>query len=116
MQRCILIAVVVLAASAARAADTPIDIKTDLEGAKFFIVEKGGTATNPTVLVKRADAAAKIYYVKREFDCRAHTVKTVGQGESLTEVNKPLKDATMRPIASGSIADQLARHVCPPQH
>ncbi len=67
-----------LGALSARADDTPIDIQTDVKG-QYFLVEKGGTADTPTLVVKRAKAGYN-YYVKREFDCAAHTVRYSGRG------------------------------------
>jgi len=100
-----------VACPAAIAAEYPIDITTDIK-AKFFVVEKAGTANNPTRVVKRVGGSRAIY-TKRLFDCKAHTVKYLGEGASLDEMNKPLPDQKMTPIVDGSIPDQLARHVCP---
>lgn len=95
----------------ALAEDTPIDIKTDLKG-QYFIVEKGGTPEKPTLVVKRA-APGYNHYVKREFDCAAHTVRYLGEGESLEEMAAGQPDAEGNPIEKDTIPDQLARHVCP---
>lgn len=91
--------------------DTPIDIKTDLEG-QYFMVEKGGTADKPTLVVKRA-APGYNHYIKREFDCAAHTVRYLGEGESLDEMNAVELDGDADPIEVGTIPDQLSRLVCP---
>lgn len=93
------------------AEEKPIDINTDLEG-QYFIVEKAGTPDKPIVLVRRA-ATSYDYYVKREFDCGAHTVRHLGEGESLKDVAASEPEAKMSAIAAGSIADQLSRLVCP---
>ena len=90
--------------------ETPIDIKTDLEG-DSFIVEKGGTVSNPVLLVKRV-APNVTYYVKREFDCAAHSVRYLGEGESLEAVAASEPEAEMSPITKGSISDQLWKHAC----
>ena len=95
----------------ALAGDTPIDIKTDLEG-QYFIVEKGGTPEKPTLVVKRA-APGYNHYVKREFDCAAHTVRYLGEGDSLEEMTAAQPDAESNPIEKDTIPDQLARIVCP---
>jgi hypothetical protein len=100
-----------LGASAAFAAEYPIDIKTDLKG-QYFVVEKGGTANNPTLLVKRVWPKGT-YYVKRWFDCKLGTFKFLGEGDTLDAVAKSQPDRDTRAIEQGSIADQLAHHVCP---
>ena len=93
------------------AEETPLDIKTDLDAA-YFLVEKGGTDNNPTLVVKRT-GPGDLYYTKREFDCAAHTVRYLGEGATLEamEGSKPVKDAY--PIGADSIPDQLYRLVCP---
>jgi len=93
------------------AAETPIDIKTDLKG-RYFIVEKTGTPNNPTLVVKRVWPGGT-YYIKRLFDCQAQTVQYQGEGETLKEMAKALPDSKPSLIQEGTIADQLARHVCP---
>jgi hypothetical protein len=94
------------------AAEYPIDIKTDLKGTTFFVVEKGGTENNPTLVVKRVNPA-RTTYTKRLFDCKAHTVRYLGEGDSLEAIAKATPEKDAYPIAEGSIPDQLAKHVCP---
>ena len=98
-------------ALSARAEDTPIDIATDIKG-QYFLVEKAGTAANPTLVVKRSKPGYS-YYVKREFDCAAHTVRILGEGESLEEIAAAPSGAEAGPIRAGSISDQLSRLACP---
>lgn len=101
-------------AGAASAAEYSIDIKSDLEG-KYFVVEKGGTANNPTLLVKRAWPKGS-YFIKRWFDCKNWTHKILGEGETLEAMNKSEPEVETTANAEGTIPDQLARHVCPPPH
>lgn len=93
------------------AAETPIDIKTDIKG-KYFVVEKGGTPSNPTLVVKRVGPGGT-YYIKRLFDCKARTVQYLGEGQTLKAMAKAQPDPKPTPIEEGTIPDQLARHVCP---
>ena len=96
---------------AVRADDTPLDIKADLRG-QFFVVEKDDDDDKPTLLVK-AVAGNCTRYLKRELDCVARTVRYLGRGESLEEVAAARPDAKAYLIVAGTIADQLARLVCP---
>lgn len=105
-----LAAVALAGVPAAFAAETPIDIKTDVKG-QYFVVDKGGTENNPTLVVKRNWSKGN-HYIKRVFDCRARTVKYLGEGATVEEMNEPLPEQKMTPIVAGSIPDQLARHVC----
>ena len=98
----------------ALAAEYPIQIKTDSRG-EYFVVDKGGTANNPTLLVKWVGHDGKPYYVKRLFDCKARTAKYLGEGDTLEQAAKPLPDQEMFPLGEGSIESQLANHVCPKQ-
>ncbi len=101
-----------LVVSLAVAAEYPIDLKTDLRDSKFFVVEKGGTENNPTVVVKRV-SSTKTSYTKRQFDCNARTVKTLGRGDSLESLADAEPEKVASPMKEGSIADQLGKHVCP---
>jgi hypothetical protein len=109
--RRLLVATAMIACTGVWAADTPIDIKTDLKG-QYFIVEKGGTPDKPTLSVKRAAPNNYNHYVKRLFDCKARTVQYLGEGETLEEMNKPMNGEKMTPIVEGSIPDQLAAIAC----
>ena len=100
-----------LGALSARADETPINIQTDVKG-QYFLVEKGGTAANPILLVKRSNPDYTSY-VKRELDCTAHTVRVLGRGRSLEALEAEEPEHTASPIKPGSIADQLAKIACP---
>ena len=100
-----------LGSLSAVAEETPIDIKTDLEG-QYYLVEKGGTADKPTLVVMRAGPDFN-HYIKREIDCVARTERYLGEGENLEEMNAALPEAQAVPIAAGSIPDQLSKLVCP---
>jgi len=95
----------------AAADDTPINIQTDIEG-QYFLVEEGGSFSMPTLVVKRV-APDTTHYIKREFDCDARTVRYLGEGESLEEMQASQPDSEASPIVKGSIPDQLIRRVCP---
>lgn len=103
-----------LGLSSAFAGEYRIDIKTDSRG-DYYVVEKGGTANNPTLTVKWVGPGGTPYYVKRSFDCKAGTAKYLGEGESLEAATKLLPDEKMLPLGEGSIPRQLADHVCPKQ-
>jgi hypothetical protein len=98
--------------SSAHAADTPIDIHTDIEG-QYFLVGEGGSFGKPTLVVKRVAPDASTHYIKREFDCDTRTVRYLGEGESLEEMQASQPEPEVNPIVRGSIADQLMRLACP---
>lgn len=93
------------------AEETPLDIKSDLDG-DYFIVEKRGTVNNPVLVVKRVSTDFA-YYIKRKFDCEARTVRYLGEGDSLKAMAESEPEAEMSAITEGSVSDQLAKLVCP---
>ena len=95
---------------AAYAAEEPIKLKTDLRS-QYFVVERGGTATKPTLVVKRIGPSGTSY-TKRAFDCEARTAKHVGTGDSLEEMAKAKPDPDMSPLVDGSVTQQLWQQVC----
>ena len=96
-----------------KAEEIAIDIETDLEG-DYFIVETTGTKNRPVVVVKQT-SPLYTYYIKREFDCEAHQVRYLGEGESRADMaaSEPASAPDMEDIRPGSIPDQLAGYVCP---
>ena len=100
-----------LVASIAGAAEYLIDIKTDLN-AKFYVVEKGGSAELPTLVVKRVRIQGTPNYTKRVFDCRNHSVQVLGSGSSLEAMAKAEPEDKSFPVEEGSINAQLWRHAC----
>ena len=92
------------------ARDIALNIKTDVKG-QYFLVEKTSRAKLVTLLVKRFTVQRSVY-VKREFDCAANTVRYLGSGESMDEMEKDKADAKVYPIKKGSILDQLAVYAC----
>ncbi len=110
--RCCLVLTGLVGTLSAVAEDIPLAIQTDLEG-QYFLVEKGGTLTMPTLLVKRV-APYGTHFVKREFDCEARTQRYLGEGDSSEALAASEPDKQMTAIKAGSIADQLLQYACPP--
>lgn len=110
--RCCLVLTGLVVTLPAVAEDITLAIQTDLEG-QYFLVEKGGTPTLPTLLVKRV-APYGTHYVKREFDCEAKTQRHLGEGDSSEAVAASEPNAKAAAIKVGSIADQLIQYACPP--
>ncbi len=87
-----------------------INIPSDLN-AKYFVVGKGGNLPNPILITKRVGQSGTSYS-KRIFDCNSNTVKYLGTGSSIEEMNRSKPDQNMAPLVKGSIADYLWRHAC----
>lgn len=91
-------------------ADAPIVVPTDSK-ATYFILERGGTADKPTLVTKRVGPSGTSYS-KRQFDCKAHTFKYLGDGDSLEEMRRSKPDERMGELVEGSISDELWKEVC----
>jgi hypothetical protein len=89
-----------------------IDIKSDLEGSKFYVVKKEGPPEYPTLVVKRARASGGINYTKRIFDCKARTFQRLGSGPTLKEMEEDRHSADPEPAEENTIGGQLWRHAC----
>jgi hypothetical protein len=93
------------------AAETQIDIKTEVEG-KYFIVEVKGTTSQPIVVVKFVSPQGATYYTRRSMDCNARTTEYLGEGESPEDMNEPLAEKKMVKMEEGSVAEQLWAYAC----
>ena len=94
------------------ACERPVEIRTDLEG-QYYIVEEGGFPEEPVIVDKRVWPGG-VYFMKREFHCREHRVRYLGEGESIEAMEVMAPEVESRPMEPGSIPDQLARIVCTP--
>jgi hypothetical protein len=101
----------VLTLSPAWAEESPLDIQSDID-ARYFLVEKAGSPEVP-ILVIRREGPSGTRYSRRELDCAARTVKSLGSAESLEALAGAEPDASAFPVEEGSIADQLWKHACP---
>ena len=88
----------------------PLLVPSDLK-AQFFVLERGGTIARPTIVTKRVGPSGTTFS-RREYDCAARTVRYLGTGESMTEMNAGSPDPNMAPIVDGAIADYVGRAAC----
>jgi hypothetical protein len=95
----------------AYAKDMALNIKTEVKGQYFLVEKTSGTNNLSTLLVKRVTAQRSVY-VKREFDCAAKTVRYIGSGESLDEMEKDIADQKAYPVRKNSISAQLSVYAC----
>jgi hypothetical protein len=98
------------ATPAAFVAEETIVIPSDTK-ARYFPLERGGTATDPTLVTKRVGPSGTSFS-QRLFDCRAGTFKYLGDGATLAEMRNSQPNANMTALVDGSIADYLWRHAC----
>ena len=98
--------------SLAFAGEYPLAIESDME-VKYFVLEKGGSPEQMSLLLKRVRPGGTIYS-KRLFDCEARTYQLLGSSESLESAAAATScsESDMRPVEEGTIAYQLWQHAC----
>jgi hypothetical protein len=88
-----------------------IDVPND-PGARYdvlmLVAEPGGTLE----IVTRRVGGSEASYVQREIDCRAGTVRYLGQGHSVDEMNADHHPYVLDPIDPQSISGHIAAYAC----
>jgi hypothetical protein len=80
---------------------------------RYFALERGGTATMPTITTRRVGPSGTSYS-RREYDCRAQTFRYLGEGDSREEMEASQPQRDMTPLVSGSISYYVGRAACAP--
>jgi len=106
----LLVACAIIVSVSAFAAETPLSVPSDPK-AQFFILEKGGSGSERTIVTKRVGSSGS-NYSKRLYNCSNFTVKYLGTGDSLEAMSKSKPDANMSPIVQGSIAYYIGIEAC----
>lgn len=92
---------------------TPIVISSDT--AKYFVLEKNMKVNNNkdlrSIVTKRVGSSG-VSYSKRLYDCKNNTVKYLGSGDTIEQMNKSKEDVKMSPIVNGSIAYEVGLIIC----
>lgn len=94
----------------ALAAEKALNIPSD-PNARFAVLEVGGDWPNRTIVTRRTGPSGTSYS-KRLYDCAAMTVKYLGSGDTLAQMDASPPDPRMGPIVAGSIADYVGREAC----
>lgn len=96
--------------ASALAAEKPLSIPSDSK-AQFFVLEKGGSGAQRTIVTKRVGSSGTSYS-KRLYNCADSTVKYLGTGDSLAAMAASRADPNMGPIVQGSIAYYVGVEAC----
>jgi len=105
-----LVLLVLIISVSALAAETPLSVPSDPK-AQFFVLEKGGSGSQRTIVTKRVGSSGTSYS-KRLYNCADSTVKYLGTGDSLEAMSKSNPDPNMSPIVQGSIAYYVGLEAC----
>lgn len=79
--------------------------------AKYFIIDKTSRGSESILVTKRIGSSG-VSFSKRLFNCKNKTVKYLGFGDSISEMNSSKPDVSMSPIVEGSIADYQRIAAC----
>lgn len=91
-------------------ADTPLHVPSDPK-ATYTILQRDVEGIERTITTKR-EGSSGTTYSKRLYNCVEHTVKYLGTGESLDQMNASAPDLKMVPVVTGSIADYVGEIAC----
>lgn len=94
----------------AMATGLPLSVPSDSK-AEFFVLHKGGSGTQRTILTKRVGSSG-VSYSERLFNCANNTGKYLGTGDSIAEMAASKADPNMGPIVNGSIAYYIGVEAC----
>ncbi len=90
--------------------DTSLYVPSDSK-ATFTVLERSGSGNERTITTKRVGSSGTSYS-RRLYNCADRTVKYLGSGETLEQMNASQPDPRMGPIVSGSIADYVGDEAC----
>ncbi len=79
--------------------------------ARYFLIKREGTSKKPILTTRRVGPSGNSFS-KRVFDCRKHTFKYLGDGNTLAEMEKSKPEPTMAELVDGSISDYVWRYAC----
>ncbi|MGF6593631.1 hypothetical protein [Pseudomonas sp. 2835] len=79
--------------------------------ARYSIVSVAGDASQRTVITQRVGVSGTSYSA-RQFDCTARTVRFLGSGTSLEDLQHAEADNEPTPIFKGSLARAISHAVC----
>ncbi|EIV6183939.1 hypothetical protein L9H89_003680 [Klebsiella aerogenes] len=105
----VVLALIAIVSSGAFATEV-MKIPSDPKGT-YTILEKDMNGSMATIVTKR-EGPAGTTYSKRLYDCSSWTVKYLGTGESLEQMNSSEADKGMSPIGDETIAYYVGRRAC----
>jgi hypothetical protein len=92
------------------AAETHLNVPSDPQ-AQYFVLETGGSGAERTIVTKRVGSSGTSYS-NRIYNCQEKTVKYLGTGDTLEEMERSQPGPFMAPIVPGSIAYYVGLKAC----
>lgn len=87
-----------------------VSVPTDSK-ASYVVLEKSRNGDMVTITTKR-EGPSGTSYSKRLYNCKAWTVKYLGNGDTLEQMNSSAPDPHMAPIVDKSIAYYIGQQGC----
>lgn len=87
-----------------------ISVPSD-SGAQYYVLDKGTLGSLRTITTKRIGPSGSSYS-KRLYSCSGSTVKYLGTGDTLAEMNRSSPSGDLSPIVKGSIAYYVGLEAC----
>lgn len=87
-----------------------VSVPTDPK-ASYVVLDKSRSGDMATITTKREGPSGSSYS-KRLYDCKAGTVKYLGDGDTLEQMNSSAPDPNMAPIVEKSIAYYIGQRAC----
>ena len=109
MSRMIL-AVLSFAMIPAAAVAASLSVSSDSK-ATYTVLDRDTSGNERSITTKRVGSSGTSYS-RRLYNCAERTVKYLGSGETLEQMNASQPDPRMGPIVSGSIADYVGAEAC----
>ncbi|MGE8393391.1 hypothetical protein HFV04_015795 [Pseudomonas sp. BIGb0427] len=81
------------------------------QDARYSIVSVSGDPSQRTVITQRVGISGTSYSA-RQFDCSARTVRFMGSGASLEDLQDAEADNELTPIFKGSLSRAISQVVC----
>ncbi|ROL63048.1 hypothetical protein [Pseudomonas vranovensis] len=81
------------------------------QDARYSIVSVSGDPSQRTVITQRVGISGTSYSA-RQFDCTARTVRFMGSGASLEDLQHAEADNELTPIFKGSLSRAISQAVC----
>lgn len=100
----------VLIACQAHASEYQVTIPSD-SSATYTVLQKEAVGNFMTIVTKR-DGKSGVSYSKRMYSCDNNTVKYLGTGDTLEQMDNSPPDESLSPIVPGSIADYIGKEAC----
>ncbi len=98
------------AVAAKESGERPLSVPSDPK-AQYTVLDVSGEWPDRVIVTRRVGPSG-VSFSKRIYDCSNHTVKYLGDGDTLAEMEASTPDERMAPIVPEAIAGYVGREAC----